>query len=84
MKSIVKSFFFLLKSTYFYFIFFLLFLDVAFISLSTEEWLKIWCETLSKCAVASDMPLWLRYFQNILFKSLDSGNLDYKRVTYYA
>jgi len=46
---------------------------VAFTSLSTDDWLKIWCQTLSRCTVASDMPLWLKYFQNILYKSLDSG-----------
>ncbi|XP_060852819.1 uncharacterized protein LOC132930787 isoform X1 [Rhopalosiphum padi] len=51
--------------------------NVAFTSLSTDDWLKVWCQTLSRCTVASDMPLWLKYFQNILFKSLDSGYYDH-------
>ncbi|VVC39792.1 EF-hand domain pair [Cinara cedri] len=54
--------------------------NVAFVSLSTDDWLKIWCQTLSSCAVAPDMPLWLKYFQNILFKSLDSGKGEIEKA----
>ncbi|CAI6365198.1 unnamed protein product [Macrosiphum euphorbiae] len=54
--------------------------SVAFTSLSTDDWLKIWCQTLSKCTVASDMPLWLKYFQNILYKSLDSGKGEIEKA----
>ncbi|XP_050433698.1 uncharacterized protein LOC126841331 [Adelges cooleyi] len=48
--------------------------NVAFVSLSTEDWLKTWQSTLNRCTGTSTLPLWLKYLQNILFKSLDSGN----------
>ncbi|XP_050543314.1 uncharacterized protein LOC126906657 [Daktulosphaira vitifoliae] len=53
--------------------------NVAFISLSMDDWLKTWQHYLNGCSTISNLPLWLKYLMNILFKSLDSGNGVIKR-----